>query len=234
MESFKNGDKVVVIELEDSDIENGVKLGMVGTIDDEYDKTIFPDVKFNGIKDKIPMRLSQLELYNPAELKDGYVLEITNHNKGSYAAMVFTNVYGELCVSTEDQWFNISSLDTKTLSDDFRQIDKIYDRTNTHESHMVSTNHRELLWERNDEKLELGDIVWHKYSSLGEIYYVVSEKDGFYYLEGVDGQSVDHTSDKCESLNKLLRVMQNRKLVMDYKIYPKKEYELKPCRKGDE
>lgn len=97
----------------------------------------------------------------PVEIKDGYVLEITNKNRMNAGETVFVGVFhnynDELCVSGEDDWFPLECFNENLCYHGIEVI-KVYGRSWSNRTAYDVTNSkfvtdfRDVLWEREEKK----------------------------------------------------------------------------------
>lgn len=86
------------------------------------------------------------------DLKVGMVVEVEKDNAEQSFCMILPSKCSGACVSGEELWFPLSSLD-ENLKYGTRQIVRVWDICTSNEAaHMLSATHRTLLWERKPPK----------------------------------------------------------------------------------
>lgn len=84
-------------------------------------------------------------MFKLEEIQPGYVVEL-NHET---LCMVTYNSFNELCLSGPDTWSDLNLFNDK-LESYSNKITKIYGRASTWFAYELTTNSRQLLWERDD------------------------------------------------------------------------------------
>ncbi len=104
------------------------------------------------------------------DLKAGMVCEVEELGKRSLAMVTYNKSY-KLCLSGTDMWRDLETIDaddltyTSAFGSTVNKVIKVYSRTTNRRAHKLSTDGRELLWERKEKKSltleEIEELLGH-------------------------------------------------------------------------